>query len=477
MWVMVRHSEYFGPEVGPSEIGSSTSSPPCIFLYQRTGQAYIEIVNYPKESNCDVDIGLLRSLEYNGTIDYARWNIEVVQSKEFTEFSEALDIQPPTFNPIRVDAKEDVQRLDQNLCSPPIVIQAPPLKPPVDASHILFGVATTIERLDSSLEAFSRWASGTKARVVSIVEPDEFQNTTEVLQHAEQLDIRLHIIESDEEFLDRYYMLTRTLLELHDDTTQWAVIIDDDTFFPSMEGLVNDLASYDHTRPYYIGAPTESLQQMASFTFMAYGGAGVFLSIPLLKEIDVHYDDCYDNKDTGDKRVAWCVYTYTTTKLTWDRRLFQLDLTNDGSGFYESGRPLPLSVHHWKSPDWYPIDIVNMSKISDICGDDCQLRRWKLTDEWFLINGFSLVKYSSPMSAEDLASIEQTWEYYRWTEDDQYGFSIGPLRPRDNKKITYQLIGAVSEQNRVRQIYAREPDWGNDLENPQVLEIVWTLTS
>lgn len=450
----------------------------CIFLYRKDDgtSPSIGFLNRQIGPDCDVDIEFLRSFGYNDSIDYARWNIEVVQSKEFAGFSDSLDLPEPAFNPLELGLESGIHRLNQSHCVPPARVTIPPLTKPVDASHIIVGVATTIDRLNDTLPVFARWASGTNVRVISIVEADPFLNTTEVLQHAERLDIRLHIVESDEEFLDRYYMLTRTLLEFHDESTQWAVIIDDDTFFPSMEGLVAELATYDHTKPYYIGAPTENLSQMASFTYMAYGGAGVFLSIPLLKEIDLHFDDCYDNKDHGDKRVSACIYTFTSTKLTWNRRLFQLDISPDGSGFYESGRQLPLSLHHWKSQDWYPVDILSMAQVSDVCGHDCQLRRWKITDELYLVNGFSLVKYSYPMTPEDLAALEQTWDYFQLTDDHNWAFSLGPLRPRDNGKESWSIVGAVSEGNRVRQVYMQEPNWDNDLEVPQFLEIVWTLT-
>ncbi|KAJ6114771.1 hypothetical protein N7486_000549 [Penicillium sp. IBT 16267x] len=429
--------------------------------------------------DCSVDLEYLRSLGFNHSVDYARWNIRVTESKKFTEFSESLDIPVPEFNRLELDTDTTVDTLPAGQCPRVVKIEAPKRKAPVDASHLMFGVATTIDRLDDSLEAMSRWAGGTNTRVIALVESDASLNITQVMQHATELDVTLQILENDEEFLDRYYRLTRILFELRDESTQWAVIIDDDTFFPNMEGLVAQLATYDETQPYYIGAPTENMQQMASFTYMGYGGAGVFLSIPLLQEIDAHFDDCFEYKDHGDKRVSKCIYRYTSTKLTWDRYLFQLDLSPDGSGFYEAGRQLPLSVHHWKSSDWFPVNIVGMSQVADICGHNCQLQRWRITDDWYFINGFSLVRYSEPQSPEDLASMEQTWSYFSWTEDDSYEYSLGPLRPRDNGKLSYRLLDAVSTNKQVRQIYLRQEDeWFYDdeePENPQVLEVVWTL--
>lgn len=458
----------------------------CGFVYQKSDQSTFISVSGSKSNSknvpigdCSVDLEYLRSLGFNHSVDYARWNIRVTESKKFTEFSESLDLPVPEFNRLELDTETTFDALPAGQCPRTVKIEAPKRKAPVDASHLMFGVATTIDRLDDSLEAISRWAGGTKARVIALVESDASLNITQVMEHAKELDVTLQILENDEEFLDRYYRLTRIIYELRDESTQWAVIIDDDTFFPNMEGLVAQLATYDETKPYYIGAPTENMQQMASFTYMGYGGAGVFLSMPLLQEIDAHFDDCFEYKDHGDKRVSKCIYRHTSTKLTWDRHLFQLDLNPDGSGFYEAGRQLPLSVHHWKSSDWFPVNIVGMSQVADICGHDCQLQRWRITDDWYFINGFSLVRYSEPQSPEDLASMEQTWSYFAWTEDDSYEYSLGPLRPRDNGKLSYRLLDAVSANKQVRQIYLRQEDeWFYDdeePENPQVLEVVWTL--
>jgi hypothetical protein len=88
--------------------------------------------------------------------------------------------------------------------------------------------------------------------------------------------------------------------------------------------------------------------------------------------------------------VARCIYDHTTTKLKWERGLYQLDPRGDTSGFYESGRPLPLSLHHWKS--WFHADMVSLGKVAVICGEACLLRCWHLSDDWYLVNGVSVVK-------------------------------------------------------------------------------------
>ncbi|KAJ5584339.1 uncharacterized protein N7459_004139 [Penicillium hispanicum] len=427
---------------------------------------------------CQVDLDFLRLYSPEDSVQYTRWEIDVVRSNKFTSFSEKLDLPPPStdYTLLHLNGESQHMTLPKGRCGSKITIQAPVPAPKPDASHLIFGVATTLGRLSDSIEPFAQWAGGTKARLIAVVEDDGVVEKKSILQRAADLDVRLTILESDAEYLDRYFSLTQVLLQNMESSTKWAVLIDDDTFFPSMSQLVDRLATYDASKPYYVGAVTEDLSQMASFGYVGYGGAGIFLSAPLLQEMNQFYDDCYTYEDTGDIRVARCIYLHTTTKLTWDRRLFQMDLHSDASGFYESGRQLPLSIHHWRTPEWYPVDVVAMSKAARICGDDCQLQRWHLGGSWYLVNGFAVVQYSEPLQGMDLIAMEQTWELTEWSREDDYAFSLGPLRPMDPGKVLFRLQRAVLEgPNRLRQIYMRESI--SDDGPTQVVEVIWTDVS
>lgn len=420
---------------------------------------------------CDVDLARLRSYGFDASVEYARWEILAVPSSAFRGFADTLDVPLPTWQTVRLDNTQDARKLlPREQCAPTVSISVPVATPRVDASHLAVGVATSLERLNDSLDAFAGWAGGTKVRIFALVDNVSSSEKNRVLQRAASMEINLTIIPSSEELLDRYFSLTRVLLRNRDEKTRWGVIIDDDTFFPSMANLVKKLATYDHSKPYYVGAPTENFAQMGTFSYMGYGGAGVFLSMPLLEDIDKVFDDCYEYKDMGDKRVARCIYHNTNTKLTWDRGLFQLDMRDDVSGFFEAGRPLPLSLHHWKS--WFDVDVVAMHKVASICGDDCQLKRWRIAEDSFFVNGFSVIKYSEPM--DDMISMEQTFDDSDWARDEGFAFSLGPLRPRDADKISFRMRSAVNENGRVRQLYVDDPPPELNL-RPRVLEVVWRL--
>lgn len=165
------------------------------------------------------------------------------------------------------------------------------------------------------------------------------------------------------------------------------------------------------------------------------------------------------------------IYSHTTTKISWEMGLRQLDLHGeDLSGFYESGRALPLSLHHLEI--LVSSAMVAMSAVTSVCGDASLLHRWQLSDDWYLTNGFSLVKYSPPLT-ENL-TMEKTWDdsgYMR--EGEGFADSLAPLRPRDEGKVSFRLRLALHEETSVRQFYVRQPRFqGRD----QVIEILWRVT-
>ncbi|CAI7585718.1 unnamed protein product [Penicillium crustosum] len=335
-----------------------------------------------------------------------------------------------------------------------------------NASHIDFGVATSVERLNESLDAFAHWAGYSRTRIFALIEPDRSEfGIRDVKAKADALGVNLHITESDDDYLNRYFALIPLLKENARETTQWGCIIDDDTFFLSMSRLVDALAKYDHTTSMYIGGLSESIPQIAAFGMIGFGGAGVFLSKPLLEEITNVYDKCSAMDFTGDRRIAICVYRYTQTRLTVDHRLRQLDLMHDASGFFESGREPPLTVHHWKS--WFHADMPKLAVVSELCGDSCLLRKWHFGDGWILTNGFSVIKYHADPDQDDIA-MEQTWDPHNGANDESYLHELGPLRRKDEHKQTYQLLDAVHEpKDRVTQWYVMRDEKNGD----QILEL------
>ncbi|MCJ1436457.1 hypothetical protein MMC27_005836 [Xylographa pallens] len=427
---------------------------------------------HSQSQSCRPDFGLLRELNLTATIQYGRARMVVEFTKEKLNFTESLDQQSPLFRSLDLaedDESPEQQPRTQAQCAEPIKVYVPESKPRTDASHIIFGVSTTVERLESSVRQMQHWLSHTQARLIALVEPSAASGILEA--HMRNLGIDVTIRHSNETFNDRYFALVRALHDARRPTTQWAGLVDDDTFFLSASALVARLATHDHTEEQYIGGLTEDFRQVGYFGYMAYGGAGIFLSTPLLAHLNAVYPECrhrYRHLDNGDGRLAQCIYRHTTTKLTPEPDLHQLDLHGDPSGFFEAGRRQPLSIHHWRH--WYPIDVVALSAVAAVCGDAGLLKRWRFADGWYLTNGYSVVRYAAA-EVDDVA-MELTWDRPdEQVSEEGYAHSLTPLRPRDGGKTSYRLEGAVQASGVVRQFYVYRPGGGRA---DSVLEVSWT---
>ncbi|ODM19350.1 hypothetical protein SI65_05968 [Aspergillus cristatus] len=419
--------------------------------------------------HCELDLGVLERLHVNKLGSYLRREVNAVTLAANQEVPMKQRLDTPLMDRKLLDPNEQLtEEQSQADCSMPhpLTVQVPLPPKTVDASHIDFGVATRADRLNDSLDQFAHWAGYTRTRIFALVEPDK--RVPEVQAKADSLGINLYITESDEEYQSRYFSLVRHLASHVRAQTRWSVVIDDDTFFMSMSALVQALEKHDHTQMIYLGGISESIPQVGAFGVMAFGGAGVFLSRPLAVELSKPeiFEQCQNMEFTGDRRISLCIYQYTPAKLTIDHRLRQLDMMGDVTGFFETGRELPLSVHHWKS--WFHADMPKVATISELCGDTCLLRQWWFADGWLLTNGFSVVKYSTDVDPFD-KTMELTWESHNGAVHESYLHELGPLRPKDWDKISYLLEDAVVEDDQVRQFYIHRGGKDGD----EILELVW----
>jgi hypothetical protein len=355
-------------------------------------------------------------------------------------------------------------------CPPPIMVQVPASPPPVDASHIDFAISTTMERLLDSMDAFSTWAGNTNTRFLVFIERGASQRQAQ--RKARYLDLNIELFESDVDYENRYSLLVKLLADNARPQTKWGCIMDDDTFFLSMPRLTNMLSRYNENQPHYIGSLTECDAQLSQFGIFAYGGAGMFLSRPLLDELGKVWDECDAGTDHGDGKIAHCVYQFTHTKLEIAEELHQLDLRGDASGWFEAARTVPVSLHHWKS--WFNADMIKMTAVSEICGAECVLRQWKFADGWILTNGYSVIHHGASVSDEEGAfAMEITWDDINGSTDESFVRVLGPLRPKEHDKVSFQLEDVLVEGGSVRQIYVLR----DEKEGDHLLELVWHLSS
>ena len=386
-------------------------------------------------------------------------------------------------------------------CRKPITLDVrKSTKGPSNASHIIFGISTTLQRLDESIPQLLRWLPNTQAKLMVIVIEKEQVGEADGMEHAdaiaadpkqmEALESKMHNLGMDVElvhpfglqdmFSEKYFSLIKIMYGKRTNKTQWISLLDDDTFFPSMPALLSMLAKYDAHEQYYIGGLSENWWSVTHYGMMAFGGAGVFLSIALAEILNENYDHCIETSyaNAGDIRIMECIYVVTETKLTNERDLHQVDIHGDLSGLYESGR-MPLSLHHWKpgptGGDGYPLP--QMSLISDLCGD-CFLQRWQIGDDTILSNGYSVAVYPKGILKKiNLNEMEETWGPTPAVEGSNnrgVDHSLAPIREKvtlEREKFQYRLVDSASVDGGVRQAYLHTGLEG-DLDS--VFELFWT---
>lgn len=91
---------------------------------------------------------------------------------------------------------------------------------------------------------------------------------------------------------------------------RWFVMGDDDTVF-FKENLVTVLSRYDHSRMWYIGGISESVEQNEVHSYRtAFGGGGFALSYPLACQLASLMDGCvgrYTKFYGSDEKISACV--------------------------------------------------------------------------------------------------------------------------------------------------------------------------
>lgn len=433
-------------------------------------------------------------------IKYARRDI-IVREQPGLERSSLLKLDEKLFPAFQKIVSPEKSDLDPKSCLPPLHLDVPPFERELDASHVLFGAATTVQRAEASIPFLMRWLSSTGARLILDVKgnDDKPANTKDMAsleRRMRELGLAVTLISAVEKKGDnvqRYFSLVKTLYKYKDEKTKWVGFIDDDTFFTSMSGLLSRLHTFEHQKEQYLGAVSEEWWTVCQYGWIAMGGGGIFLSIPLLELLDRNYADCKKKatRTFGDHRIAECIERHTDTRLTHLDGLHQIDLHGDRSGVFESGRQT-LSLHHWKEgywsedgsgpdairhPRWFPLD--TMSLVSNVCGDTCFLQRWQFGKDTLLTNGYSIAMYpKGHLKSLELFKMEKTWVTPINVEDslnNGYDHYLGPLRPAlklEKEKIHYRFMDAkLTKEGGVRQYFRH---LGKDGEINELIELHWT---
>ncbi|KAL8712719.1 MAG: hypothetical protein Q9225_006888, partial [Loekoesia sp. 1 TL-2023] len=264
---------------------------------------------------CAKDVGWLGELDIQYPIRYAEREIIVrpdpkLRRESLTKLDEMLFPK----------AKELVQGQDSHLelrdCKPPLVLDVPVFPTePVNASNIMFGMATTLARLEDSRHHIARWLAHTGAKLfVVVLKPEKGDAPT-----SEQIAIKQSVLRDlgmdvtlvtplskDESFTESVFSLVKVMYTHRANETEWFTLMDDDTFFPSMQSLLAMLGKHHSSEQYWVGAVSEMWWSVGRYGMMAFGGAGIFLSRALAAVLDDEYETCKTEMHPaagGDERV------------------------------------------------------------------------------------------------------------------------------------------------------------------------------
>ncbi|PWN20206.1 hypothetical protein BCV69DRAFT_277509 [Microstroma glucosiphilum] len=325
--------------------------------------------------------------------------------------------------------------------------------------HLILGLASDVGRIFGFLPHLEYSFAWSNLHLVLNLPPD---NRVEELRAALQnKGIRATIIQSPEEdYLRRWIELPSLLYDFADPgQTQWAMIGDDDTFWMSLNKILAMLDKYDPEESRYIGALTDDWRQSNSGP-IAFGGAGLVLSMPLLEELRPYWTECSPAGGPADHRLAACIYAHSHTRLTLEWSLMQADLHDNIRGLLESGREI-ATMHHWSS--WHTgFDPFLIARAGAVCGSECLLQRFlgrgatlanhtgvsaaTMEDNvYLLVHGLSLTLY--PSQHPDFSKTEMTWKVFG---NSQFSHAIGPTRQRVREGRPHRTLG---------QGHAASPNW------------------
>ncbi|KAJ4807885.1 hypothetical protein LUZ62_020451 [Rhynchospora pubera] len=225
-------------------------------------------------------------------------------------------------------------------------------------SHLVFGVAGSVESWESRRPYIDLWWRPNKTRGVVWLDraptDEHWPDTSPPFQVSGDIS---KFKDYDHHGMPFAIRMTRVISETYNmnfTNVRWFVMADDDTVL-FIENLVEVLQSYDHRKYHYIGGLSECVTQNTWHSFkMAFGGAGYALSYPLVRDLSKILDGCimrYPYLYGSDHILQSCI-SELGVSLTTNPGFHQLDLRGDISGFL-SAHPLSpvLSFHHLDAID------------------------------------------------------------------------------------------------------------------------------
>ncbi|GAA5926610.1 uncharacterized protein JCM15063_000323 [Sporobolomyces koalae] len=366
--------------------------------------------------------------------------------------------------------------------------------------RVMFGSVTTVARAREMTKLWTNWMHADH--------PEQGQPMCLILfsSHETQEDIDDLKILLDERGLPcvlkqsdhvRYEVRVLSMIQqMHEHANSlersfdWFVFGDDDTFWVDIRATLRMLSKYDPKQEWFVGTSSESLEALGSFGRMAFGGAGIIVSAPLLTNMAGHWPECYERfkeEFGGDGMLTRCAALAAGVErdevVTREAGLHQYDIPGDSTGILQSGWPV-LSLHHYLGGGWVHLfgygsnhtdfeQIGIIQQVAAFLGGDNMFTRHVFGDgKWLLVNGYSITYFEEPLKPEDLTLLEHTWYV-----DHPLIFKDRPAIPERHgpgpAKQTF-YIETISDRGAVF-TYLQADSWDENVKNEErvKLQVYW----
>jgi hypothetical protein len=265
--------------------------------------------NSSQTMGCEYDLSKLQELQekydLEDRFEYTKRYVQISRQDTKRQSITKLD-QKFNPDPVKVVDLAGESLPPADTCAEPLVVPVTksPFPQTANASDFMFGVSTTYKRFTnpqtSPIKEWTYWLTDSKGHsnggklllMLLDATDDELDDAYDKLS---KVGIDVDVYQSDvaTEMAVRYLALVPTLYN-HPErkSKKWLVTCDDDTFFPSFNALAQKVEEYDHTQQMYIGTLSEDVNNIDRHGSQAFGGAGVFLSLPMAQLITENFDSC-----------------------------------------------------------------------------------------------------------------------------------------------------------------------------------------
>lgn len=436
------------------------------------------------------------------------WKIQPIEQSEgwpsVTEVN--LDFASVTPKVVNLEDPKQIDLYAKKRMSLPVPIS--PLLGQVDASDFLLGISTTyariVDRDYAMIKAWSRWLTdghhhSNGASLVVVLDQANNEQLEEVDRTLQATGIDCWVTTTEEpmSMARRYLELSRILkvfaatLAGNGQDKRWFGLVEDDVFFPSLSHLRDRLFSYNTGGQHYIALPSEKLDwDTNGDEIETYGGGAVLLTLSTVSRIpDL---PCFEKNPTG---VSTSSGSMTYRAKRWDELLYHcvmkhLDIDmhvlpgfyspNDDSydeevDSYETGQQ-PLLLRRYA--ERHLLNINKAHLVTNVCGESCFMQRYLFQDNWVLVNGISLTKYTDVKRKEapepTAVPVQQRPVPKRTKVDDgDEDIDRASLTWTGHKQVWRMADSAVSKDGAVWQAYVKKAEEGDAELTDSVIVLIW----